>query len=184
MEKKMEHVILKYDQGIRKDEVNRFDIPAHEFEAMIEYDYQERLRQASRGEVIKRRTPQEIFDEMNREERNSWQTLNRHQHQFSVKSALENEGGVECHTMDRFSDTSQIEMLESWADYEAICQLIRHSSLTSKQADLIIAICLDGMRVNDYAKKLNENPKNISKRYVRAKTHLKKKYSEIRNEEK
>jgi len=168
----MDNITLKYDQGIKKEEVVQLEIPKQAFEEMLENDYQYRLANATDGEIIERRTAQEFFDEMNRKERNSWQTHTRHQHQYPIKLAIEEDESIETSTMDFFSDHSQLEMLEANADYEAICQVIRNSPLKPDQAEMIISICIDGMSVNDYAKYKNENPKNISKKFMRIKNNL------------
>lgn len=169
-EEKMK-VTLKYDQGIKDSEVVGLEVCEQEFETMIEFDYQERLMKAEEGEVIERRTPQEILDEMNRRERNSWQTHTRHQHQFELTLEVEDDESIDTNTMDKFADYSEMEEMERQDDYEEQCQKIRQL-LKPAQADMIIAICLDGMSVNDYSEEIGEDPKNVSKRFVRIKNSL------------
>ena len=172
MKNKMENVTLKYDQGIKKEEIVQLAIPKQAFEEMLENDYRYRLANAVDGEIVERRTAQEFFDEMNRKERNSWQTHTRRQHQYPIKLAIEGDELIEINTMDIFSDHSQLAMFAANADYEAVCQMIRNSSLKPAQAEMIIAISLDGMRVKDYAKKIAITPKQVTDRLSYAKKIL------------
>ncbi|MCL2559266.1 MAG: hypothetical protein FWE07_02155 [Turicibacter sp.] len=168
----MTKVTMKYDKGIKKEEVVALEIPAAEFETMLENDYQERLAYATDGEVVERRTPQAIFDELNRKERNSWQTHTRHQHQFQMTLEIEDETSIETHTMDRFIDDSQAKERQRQEDYEALCQKLR-GQLNPDQVEMIIAICLDGMSVKDYAAQIDEKPNTVTKRFMRIKNFLK-----------
>ena len=163
-------VTLKYDQGVKANEVIGLEVPAQEFETMIEFDYQERLANAKEDEVIERRTPQEIFNELNRAERNSWQTHNRR------STSYQNETG-EAHdmdTMDMLPDYSQLEEIQKNEDYEEQYQRIRNEfKLKPDQADMMIAICLDGMLVKEYAEEIGDDSNLVSKRFVYTKKVLK-----------
>ena len=163
-------VTLKYDQGIKTNEVVELEVPTHEFEEMIEFDYQERLAKADEGETVERRTPQEILDEMNRGEYNSWQTHNK-RHTVGASSMEE---GEEANIIDLLEDRSQLEAYERQEDYEEQCQRIRNEfKLKPDQADMVIAICLDGMAVKDYAEEIGDKPNNVMHRLKRAKKLLK-----------
>ena len=166
-EKKMK-VTLKYDRGTKTNEVVALEVPAHEFEEMIEFDYQERLAKADEGEVTRRRTAQEILDEMNRREYNSWQSHNRRSASYQNKA---NEAD-DMDTMDLLPDASQMEEMQKNDNYEIQCQKIREL-LKPDQAKMIIAICLDGMRVKDYADMIQGNRKRVSERLNYAKGLLK-----------
>lgn len=156
-------VTIKYDQGKKKEEIKVLDIPAFEFKAMIEFDYDQRLIVATDGEAITRRTPQEILDEMNREEYNSWQTHNRRKLSFQ-KITEEDESLI---------DEEEIRNYEKKEMYEAVCQRI-HCSLKPNQAEMIIAICIEGMSVKEYAGIKGETITAVSNRLIRAKSILKK----------
>ena len=169
-------VTMKYDQGRKKEEIITLEVCEKELAVMVENDYQQRLARVEEGEVLERRTAEEIFEEMNRKERNSWQTHNRHQHQFPVTFESDGEDEMDLDLMDMFGDYSQMDMLDKKADYEVVCQWISQI-LSPKQAEMFIAIALDGMRVWDYADMIQDNPKRVSERYNYAKSVLKKAYS-------
>lgn len=161
---------MKYDQGVKKDEVITLDVPKAELEKMVEIDYQHRLAYATHDEIILKRTPQEIIEECNRQEYSSWKKHNRY------KASLKNEEeSAEIDVLDILTDLSQVENYQKQDDYDEICQKIR-DLLNSEQADMIIAILIDGMRVKDYAAKIQDNPINVSKRFNRIKIALKELY--------
>jgi len=171
----MEKVTIKYDQGKRKDEVVTFEIPEQEFEQMIKNDYQNRLANATNGEIVERRTVQEIFDGMSRMDYNSWQTHKRNTLSFhNVESETD-----EPNLFD-FPDYSQIEEIKKQEDYEEQCQVLRNS-LSPKQADLMIAIVLDDVTLVEYAMKTGEEYNNVFRRYKRAEQALKEKWVENGN---
>ena len=58
-------------------------------------------------------------------------------------------------------------------DYEACCDRIR-ALVKPAQADMLIAIILDGMTVAEYADSIGDTPNNVSHRYRRAINNLKK----------
>ena len=159
---------MKYDQGVRNTEIVTLEIPEEELDKMVKLDYERRLSEACSHEIVEMRTPIEIIEEWNRKEYNSWQTHNRR------KVALQKEAdeGVENDMMDMIADKSQIEARQRQEDYDEICQKI-HQVLKPEQAEMIIAICLDGMIIKDYALEIGEKPDNIYKKLNRAKTKLK-----------
>jgi len=174
----MEKVILKYDQGIKKEEVVHLEIPIEEFEEMLENDYQYRLANAVDGEMIERRTAQEFFDDMNRNELNSWRKNNRRL--ISVKT--EDEESSEMDMMDLIVDDSQARQYQKQEDCEALCQEIRQL-LKPKQAEMIITIDIDGMGVKDYATQKNLNPKRVSEQLNYTRGVLRKKLLERKIEQ-
>lgn len=60
-------------------------------------------------------------------------------------------------------------------EYEYCCKQIR-AAVKPKQADMLIAIILDGMTVAEYAEKIGDEPNNVSHRYRRALNNLKKSF--------
>ena len=64
---------------------------------------------------------------------------------------------------------------EQRREYEACCQWFKDNFKPS-QAEMMIAIILDGYSVNEYARKIGDHPNNVSKRYNRAKKKLEKIY--------
>ena len=161
-------ITMKYDQGIRKTEVVTLEVPEKELEKMVELDYQLRLESVECGELIEKRTPQEIIEEWNRCEYNSWQRQKRRQVSFQKMD----DDGCEIDMTDTFADYSQEEDRKRQDEYEEICQKIR-KILKPEQADMIIAICLDGMAVKDYSEKLDDKLDNVYKKLRRSKNKLK-----------
>ena len=159
---------LMYD-GKSSLEVVELKVPDHEFEAMIEFDYQERLVNAVEDELVERRTPQEIFDEMNCMEYNSWQTHNRRK----VSLQQIDEDDFEMNALDLVADYTQTEQLKKQEDYEATCQKIREI-LKPDQAEMMISILMDGMSIKDYADKINDIPNLVTQRLIYAKRILRK----------
>ena len=152
-------VELMYD-GKSNLEVVELDVPAQEFKKMVESDYQERLANAVEGELVERRTPQAILDEMNRMEYNSWQTHNRRK----VSLQQIDEDDYEMNALDLVADYTQTEQLKKQEDYEATCQKIREL-LKPDQAEMIISILLDGKAVKDYADKIADDYWRVYKRF-------------------
>ena len=162
-------ITLKYDQGVKKEEVVELEVSEKELEIMIENDYQLRLSLSSGEEIVLKRSAKEIFDELNRKEYNSWQTHNRRKVRSQQSEKAEES---EADILDVIADYSQIEAFENKADYEEQCQKIRQK-LKPDQAEMMIAICLDGMAVKDYAEKIGEKPNTVTKRFMRLKKFLK-----------
>lgn len=169
-------ITMKYDQGVRKEEIVVLEIPKQEFDQMIEGDYQYRLKCAKEGEIVERRTVEEIFEELNKQEYNSWQTYSRHQDKFKQLNHEMFEGDL----MTALVDDAQMKAHEKQHHYEERCQKIREL-LKPKQADMIIAICLDGMRIKDYAENIGATPKQVTDRLSYAKKILREIYSKIRD---
>lgn len=163
-------VTMKYDQGVKKEEVVTLEIPETAFESMVEFDYQQRLALALPDDVVQKRTPVEIIEEGNRLEYNSWQTYKRNQVAWIDASTQTNLVG-------RISDDSQVETLRRQADYEELCQKIRHV-LTLEQAEMIIAICLDEKSVQEYALEVGDKPVNVYERLRSVKKKLKNRLTE------
>jgi len=160
-------VTLKYYEGLGKEEKMFFEIPEQELEQMVEKDYQLRLAEESSDEIVLRRTAQEIFDEMNKQERNSWEGHHRH---LACLQTEDNEGS-EMNVMDAIADDSQEEERQRQEEDDELCQKIRQL-LKPDHANLIIAICIDGMAVKDYAAEIGEQLTAVSNRFVRAKKTL------------
>jgi len=160
-------ITLKYDQGVKKEELVILEICEQELERMVELGYQRRLAEVADGEVVEKRTAEEIIEEWNRQEFNAW----RRHHRYIDSSSTFYEEGEQVDVLNTVADKSQVEEYQRQEDYDDICQKI-HQVLKREQADMIIAICLDGMAVKDYADKIGDQLKNVSKRFNRAKKIL------------
>ena len=165
---------MKYDRGVKKEEVVVLEILQQEFEQMLENDYRYRLASAIEGEAVERRTVQEIFNEFNSRELSSWRKHNRRLIPTKV-----NDGELrEMELTDLIVDNSQAKFFQEQENYEAQCQWIRQH-LKPEQAEMVIAIYLDGMRVKDYAKKISNTPKQVTDRLSYAKKLLREVLSKI-----
>jgi len=156
-------VTMKYDQGVKKEEVVILEIPEKELEKMVEIDYHHRLASASSAEMVLKRTPGEIIEEWNRQEYNAW----RRHHRYIERYATIFEKEIQ----KAFADNIQEKEHQRQDDYDDVCQQI-HQILKPEQADMIIAICIDGMSVKDYASKIGDKPNNVTQRLKRVKRVL------------
>lgn len=77
--------------------------------------------------------------------------------------------------MDYLNTYDPAEDYEKDFEYEYCCKQIR-AAVKPKQADMLIAIILDGMTVAEYAEKIEDEPNNVSHRYRRALNNLKKSF--------
>ena len=91
------------------------------------------------------------------------------------------DGTVEVNTeeaiMFRAADKSpfniSIDGVHNQLEYEECCETLR-SLLKPAQADMVIAIALDGYTVGEYAAEIGDDANNVSHRYRRAINKLKK----------
>jgi DNA-directed RNA polymerase specialized sigma24 family protein len=168
-------ITLKYDRGVKAEDIVKLEIDEKEFETMIEFDYQERLLLQKEGEKVHRRTGQEILDEMNQVEFRSHRNHYRHTEEVS--------------RADEFDEP--IDFFETVRDDEDILNHIENESkddlrmkinqtLKPDYAQMVIAIYIEGMRISDYADSKGEHIKNISKKLQRAKRELKSSFQIIK----
>lgn len=150
-----------------------------DFSTMIERDYQERLAAAGEGEVVLRRSPQEILDDGNREDYNSYHRQARHwgtakmpyrkeEEEFgeNIQAVAEGTGYLgEGLTMS--GSMSAFE--KRWALlHEEDVQKDLKALLIEANYDMVEKIALEGMRLADYAAAIGVKPNTVSKRYRRA----------------
>ena len=156
-------VTIKYDQGVKKEEIVTLEVSEKELEKMVELDYQQRLASTSSGEMVLKRTPEEIIEEWNRQEYNDWRRHHRYLERYATIFEKEEQSEI--------ADNIQEKERKKQEDYDDICQKIRQI-LKSEQADMIIAIYIDGMSVKGYARKINDRPNNVTQRLKRVKRVL------------
>lgn len=124
---------------------------------------------------------QEAIDiEFNHPEYNIWHKEDRHR---GYSKAKPDENGIypEEPLMNELRDPSiyikdQLDREQRW-EYEACCQWFR-DNFKPAQADMLIAIILDDCSIDEYARRIGDNPNNVSHRFVRAKKKMKKVYEE------
>lgn len=114
----------------------------------------------------------------NRPDYNNWHQFNRHRG-FSKKNPNDKTNAVDEFEplIEEVRDPSvyyeqEIDRSNQW-EYEALCQKIRET-LKPSAADMVIAIALDGLTVGEYAASIGDEPNNVSHRYRRAISKLKK----------
>lgn len=140
------------------------EVPDKDCTVMIDSDYEERLSSAEDKETVARRSVQEIMEEcFNKPEYNNWHKFNRHYGEPKKKFRKDDEAEDKSDAMDSFPDNSDEETWEKQAEYEYVCEIIR-KALKEKQAELLIAIVMDGVSVTDYAKREGVSISAISHR--------------------
>lgn len=116
---------------------------------------------------------QDAFDEQfNKPDYNNWHKYDRHSGNAIMKGK---NGEIEVNTdeaiMDRAADksvfTKDVTAVDNKLAYEDWCIRIR-GAMNSDYAEMIIAIALDGMAVEEYAAVIGDKPNNVSHRYRRA----------------
>ena len=171
MEKKIK-ITLKYDDGKRK---RTLYINADEFEAFLEKDYQRRLAEAKPEErdTVKKMTPEEYAQKLNRESYNNWHKYNRHT-SGKVKSFNEEGGSVNMiNPIDLVEDNATLEEIEENIEVEALRQKV-YKYLSKSQADIFWAVVMQKQSVEELAKNQNVTPRAIYLRLETAKKKLKK----------
>ena len=129
-------------------------------------------------EDYEKRVQDVIEERFNRPDYNSWHKHDRHTGNAYMKSK---DGTVEVNTeeaiMFRAADKSpfniSIDGVHNQLEYEECCETLR-SLLKPAQADMVIAIALDGYTVGEYAAEIGDDANNVSHRYRRAINKLKK----------
>lgn len=175
-------ITMKYDQGVKKEERVTLEIPERELKSMIENDYQQRLATAPPDEVVSKRTHVEIMEEWNRLEYNAWRKHYRYiETSISTSQKEGEEERSSIDVIDLLPDHSDVKEHQRRADYREICQQI-HQVLKPAQAEMMIAICLDGLTVQDYARQIEDTPKHVSDRFNYAKQRLKENLTQKINE--
>lgn len=149
------------------------EVPKEDFTVMIDIDYQTRLEEAENKEAVTRRSPQEIMDDrINKPDYNNWHKFDRHRGQLKSTYCKDGETIDETDPMDKLADWSSVEGLDAQFEWEALCEKIRQA-LKSNYAEMIIAVHVNGMQVQEYAALLGEKPNTVSKRLQRAEKKLK-----------
>lgn len=164
-------IIVKYENdNVNKAPIEmKIDVPDDQCLNMVEEDYRQRLEAAEDKRNITRRSPQEIMDEQfNKPLYNLWHRENRHRGQVQKPFRKYDEETDDTDGMDFVSDNSDEEGRSRQYDYEDVCQKIR-SLLKPTYAEVLIAVEIDGMTPEEYARETRENRDAIYKRLRRAK---------------
>ncbi|KZR58100.1 flagellar biosynthesis protein FliA [Bacillus badius] len=154
------------------------EVPDEDFTLMIDADYEDRLSSVEDKETVTRRSPQEIMDErFNKPEYNNWHKFDRHRGMPKKPFRKDDESEDATDHMDYFPDNTDEVTRENQEEYEYLCEIIR-KTLKEKQAELLIAIFLDGVSVTEYAEREGVSKSAISHRLDTAKKNFKKVFPE------
>ena len=77
---------------------------------------------------------------------------------------------------DKSAFNGSIDGVHNQLEYEECCETLR-SLLKPAQADMVIAIALDGYTIGEYAAEIGDDANNVSHRYRRAINKFKKVFS-------
>ncbi|MEC1722253.1 ECF-type sigma factor [Schinkia azotoformans] len=126
----------------------------------------------------KERLIQDAFnDKYNKPEYNNWHKFDRHRGMPKKPFRKDDESEDTTDHMDYFPDNTDEEIREKQEEYEYLCEIIR-KTLKEKQAELLIAIFLDGVSVTEYAEREGVSKSAISHRLDTAKKNFKKVFPE------
>jgi DNA-directed RNA polymerase specialized sigma subunit len=140
------------------------EVPEEDCSVMIDADYEDRLSSAGDKETVTRRSMQEIMEEcFNKPEYNNWHKFDRHYGMPKKPFRKDDESENESDHMDYLPDKSYEAAILQKEEYEEICDIIR-KTLKEKQAELLIAIVLDGVSVTAYAEREGVSVSAISHR--------------------
>ncbi|MBQ8907758.1 MAG: hypothetical protein IJY71_04145 [Clostridia bacterium] len=142
-------ITLKYDDG--KEKVT-LEVDADEMEICLENDYQQRLSVASPEEraTVRKYTPAEFADRLNKDERNNHQKLNRHTAGYIKNLCGDDDAVPYINPIDLVADNSAMEELEEWAELDAMRQKL-YGNLPKAQADLLWEVAINQTPVADIA---------------------------------
>ena len=134
-------ITLKYDDG--REKVTLY-VDAEEMEICLENDYQHRLSVASPEEraAVRKYTPAEFADRLNKDSYNNWHTENRRT-VAHIKNPCAEEGDDSfINPIDMIPDNTTAEEIEEWAELDAMRQKL-YGNLPKAQADLLWDIAVN-----------------------------------------
>lgn len=150
------------------------EVPDEDCSVMIDADYEDRITSAEDKETVTRRSVQEIMEEhFNKPEYNNWHKFDRHYGIPKKPFHKNDEAEDDTDHMDYFPDKSYEAAIQRKEESEYIRDIIRNT-LKEKQAELLIAIVLDGVSVTEYAEREGVSVSAISHRMETAIKNLKK----------
>lgn len=165
-------ITLKYDDG--KEKVTLY-VDAAEMEICLENEYQHRLSATPPEEraSVRKLTPKEYADALNKDSYNNWHKYNRHTSGY-VKNICADEGEEPfINPIDLVADDSCAEKLAEWAELDAMRQKL-YGNLPKSQADLLWAVAVEEIPVADIAAQEGVTTRAIYLRLETAKKNFKK----------
>lgn len=136
-------------------------------------------------EEFEKQVQEQVDKQFNKPEYNIYHRETRHLGDAMFRNK---EGVVEVNTDEALirkvaddsiftKDLDELEYRMECEYQDTRCRDFIRSHLTSAQADMVIAIVLDGLTVSEYAERIDDEPNNASHRYRRAINKLKKVFS-------
>ena len=165
-------ITLKYDDG--KEKVT-LEVDADEMEICLENDYQRRLSVASPEEraTVRKYTPAEFADRLNKDERNNHQKLNRHTAGYIKNPCGDDDAVPYINPIDLVADNSAMEEIDEWAELDAMRQKL-YSNLPKAQADLLWEVAIKQTPVAEIAEREGVSFQAIYLRLETARKNAKK----------
>ena len=165
-------ITLKYDDG--KEKVT-LEVDADEMEICLENDYQHRLSVASPEEraTVRKYTPAEFADRLNKDERNNHQKLNRHIAGYIKNPCGDDDSVPYINPIDLVADNSAMEEIDEWAELDAMRQKL-YSNLPKAQADLLWEVAIKQTPVAEIAEREGVSFQAIYLRLETARKNAKK----------
>ena len=165
-------ITLKYDDG--KEKVT-LEVDADEMEICLENDYQHRLSVASPEEraTVRKYTPAEFADRLNKDERNNHQKLNRHTAGYIKNPCGDDDAVPYINPIDLVADNSAMDEIDEWAELDAMRQKL-YSNLPKAQADLLWEVAIKQTPVAEIAEREGVSFQAIYLRLETARKNAKK----------
>ena len=144
-------ITLKYDGG--KEKVT-LEVDAAEMEICLENDYQHRLSIALPEEraTVRKYTPAEFADRLNKDDYNNWRLYNRHVSGMTKNLCAEEGDEPFINPIELVADESAMEEIEEWAELDAMRQKL-YGNLPKAQADLLWEVAINQTPVLEIAKR-------------------------------
>ena len=165
-------ITLKYDSGKEKATI---EIDSSEMESFLERGYQHRITEAKDSEYapIRKLTPEEYAQSLNRESYNNWRKHNRHKSGYVKNIYAEDERNTFVSPVELLVDNSLIDQFEESIELEVLKQKL-YGALPRKQADLIWMVAIEEIPIAEIAAKEGVTTRAIYLRLETAKNNFKK----------
>lgn len=164
-------VKIESENLFAKPRNKQFDVSEEECRVFVERDLELRRAASDNPETVQPRTPQEIMDEFNRDLENSHRRTVKHYGVLTATYHKDDEDEVD--PWESVPDYSDEVARCKCEDYEEMYQKL-HSLLKAEYAEIIIAVVLNEIPIEEYAAMHGLTYDNAAKRLQRAKKKLKK----------
>lgn len=159
-----------------------FEVSEKDCIEMVRKDYEARLKDAEDKESVRRRSAQEIINDIYKDEYNNERKHASHKAMYLASQKSPNEEDLETDGIELLEDTRVIQdfrRLETKESVEDLERMMREL-LTRKEADVLSAVLLKDMTLKEYAAQEGRLYNTCQKVFKRAKDKLLKNFSEKR----